>query len=142
MSKRKRYRKLRNNAVKNNLAAFSANRRKHREEREAADAREQLGRARLLYDTFKKAMCEDGVALSAPQVIARIEALKDAMRKVVKNKHTLKTLIDEIIFNEVKFLVAFGPKSEAQKAQWRAEAKALRVSNRKSPEEPVDPARN
>lgn len=139
MSRRKRYRKLRNKAVRDNTKLFAQNRQKHREEREASSAHEQLGRARLLYERFKSELAS--AARTPPQIIADFEAFKDAIRKVVKHAHARKVILDEISWAQTKFLAAYGPKTEAQKAQWRAEAKALRVSNRKPSEEP-DPSRN
>lgn len=128
MSKRKRYRRLRNEAVKNNLREFSKHRREKHEEREASDAKEQLGRARLMYETFKSELTSE--ARTAPQVIADFEAFKDVIKKIVKHEHTRRVILDEINFAQLKFIAAYGPKGQAQVKQWETEAKKLRVSNR------------
>lgn len=147
MSKRKRYRALRNKAIKDNQKEFAKHRRAQRDEREAAEAHEQLGRVRLIYEEWKVMLVEEAKkhprGLSAPQIITAVEVLKDSVRKVIKDKYTLQSVLSEVGFNEVKFIAAYGPKSEAQKAEWRAEAKRLRTSNRKPPEPPpVNPVNN
>lgn len=140
MSKRKRYRRLRNKVMKDNLKLFEANRRAKRQAREAEELNEQLGRARLMYETFKTELCSED--RTPQQVIAAFEAFKDVIKKVVKEKHARTVILNEIHMGEVRFIEAYGPKSDAQKAQWRAEAKRLRTSNRRPPEEPVKPVNN
>lgn len=140
MSRKKRYRRLRSKAVKDNFAAFEASRRKNREEREAIDATEQLGRARLMWEKFKEELASE--ARTPPQIIAAIEAFKDVIKKVVKHAHTRAVILNEVAWMQLQFVAAHGPKSQEQKAAWRAEEKRLRTSNRKPPEPPVNPVNN
>lgn len=136
MSRRKRHRKLRNREVKNNLRLMAKTRQKKRNEEEAREEKEDLRRACEMFEVFKSELCSE--QRTGPQIIADFEAFRDVIKKVVKSKYVVSVVMDLIDKQEAKFIAAYGPKSEAQKAAWHAEAKKLR----KPPEEPVKPENN
>jgi len=114
MANRKRTRKLKNTEIKNNLRAFSDAHKKHKREREEAEMKEQLGRARLLYDEFKRAMTESGPAKTWDEILVALEALKDAIKKVCKNKFVRNAMMREVNLAEHRFLTVYGPKSKTE----------------------------
>lgn len=126
MSKRKRYRKVRDQAVKDNLREMMARRRaKAKEEREQA-VRDELMKGRMLYEAFKDEMCKEGAY--APDIIQRFEAFKKMLKRKIKNKDVLRAMLAEASYAEIKFVSVYGPRGN--KAPSRL------------PEPPVEPGRN
>jgi hypothetical protein len=106
MSKRKRYRKLRNAQIKDNIKAFAANRRQKSDERKDQARKDELLKARFLYETFKKELCSEGAR--ADIVFQKIEAFKKLLKETVKDPYTRRTILAEVNMAEIKFLAVYG----------------------------------
>lgn len=120
--RKRRYRKLRDKQIKNNLAAMSQRRRAKADELKDRKRKAELVEARMLYERFKAELCSQGA--TADIIYQKIEAFKKRLKETVKDDHIRRTILAEVNYAEVKFLAVYGK------------------SGRTPPQPPVNPSAN